>query len=51
MFHYTNKVFFRQRHSEDINLSTIYVYKLYIKDTFLHIIMNEMISYLNMLSL
>ena len=51
MFPYIDEAFFKQRFSEDINPLMIYVYKFYIKNTFLHIITNEMISYLNMLSL
>jgi len=42
---------FKQRLSNDINPWMIYVYKLYIKNTFLHIITNEMIFYLSMLCL
>jgi len=46
MFPYTEETFFKQRLREDINLLIICVYKFYIKNTFLHIITNEMIFYL-----
>ena len=51
MFPKIDKKLFRQMFSKDINTLMIYVYKFYIKDSFLHIITNEMISYLNMFSL
>ena len=51
MFPYIDKTFFRQRFSKDINPLMICVYKFYIKDPVLHIITNEIISYLNMVSL
>ena len=44
-------MFLRQNFSEDINLLMIYVYKFYIKNPFLHIITNEIISCLNMFGL
>lgn len=51
MFPNTDETIFRQMLSKDINPLVIRVYKLHIKNTFLHIIMNEIISYLNMFSL
>jgi len=51
MFSYIDKAFFIQRLSEDISPLMIYIYMHYIKNYFLHIIINEMMFYLNVLSL
>jgi len=49
MFPNTDEAILRQMLSEDISQLVIYVHKLYIQNTFFHIITNEMVSYLNML--